>query len=82
MKPIHFNLPQVLCDHLIGENHPTHHRMFCGMIIMVIGVCVARFGGHYIHIEVIAIFADLTGYGIHALGATPFIEVVLKAMKD
>ncbi len=68
-----FNLPKHICNHVLGENHTKAHRMGAGMIVMVIGVTVAKSCAN-IHFLNLHFIADLIGYGIHGLGLTPFIE--------
>lgn len=69
------NLPREICHHLHGEDHPVHHRMIWGVVIMAGGVFIAHTAAGFPHY--VAVFIDMTGYGIHALGATPFIEWLL-----
>ena len=54
-------------SHLVGNKYPTEHKMKVGSMVMLIGVIFAT--SVPIHIV-----ADLVGYFIHGLGATPFIE--------
>ncbi len=69
------NLPRTICNHLIGEEHHTAHRMAIGMIIAFIGVEISRMGSTY-HLFSIALEGG--GYLIHAIGTIPFIEWILK----
>ena len=49
--------------------------MAAGLAIMLSGVLVARLAEGAPH--ALAIVADVTGYGIHAVGAAPFVEWLL-----
>lgn len=73
------DLPRALCNHLIGEHHTLGHRMFVGVIVMVCGVGVAHTAT--VLPEAAGFVADLTGYLIHGIGATPFVEAMMLARK-
>lgn len=70
------NLPRELCHHLIGEHHTTAHRMWVGLAVMAGGVFLAKSADMVPHY--VGVFVDLTGYGIHALGAAPYIEWLME----
>lgn len=70
------NLPREICNHLHGDSHPISHRMWAGFVVMGIGVYIAHFSAGLPHY--VAVLIDMTGYGIHALGATPYIEWLLE----
>lgn len=74
------NLPRELCHMMLGDQHKTSHRMVVGFVVMTAGVLVAK-QAHHMPYEALATLTDLTGYGVHALGATPFIEWLLGAEK-
>lgn len=69
------NLPREICHHLIGTHHKPSHRMICGTLVMAAGVAIAHTAPGFPHYMAMAV--DGIGYGIHALGATPFIEALL-----
>lgn len=69
------NLPRWICHHLIGEQHKTGHRMAVGGVVMLGGVLLAKCAEGMPHY--VGVLVDMTGYGIHALGATPYIEWLL-----
>lgn len=77
--PLVLDMPKALCNHLIGEHHTLAHRMIVGTCIMVIGVAVAHTANALP--EGAGFIADLTGYLIHGIGSTPFVEAVLMARK-
>jgi len=70
------NLPREVCHHLIGEHHKPSHRMVCGLVVMGVGVGIAKSAGffesHAIHFTL-----DMVGYAVHGLGCTPYIELLL-----
>lgn len=68
------NLPRQTCSLFIGKHHTVKHRMLAGLIIMVVGVAVAKGLPILLHSGWLHFLADLLGYGIHGLGLTPFIE--------
>lgn len=70
------NLPRKICNHLHGPDHPVSHRMWVGVAIMMGGVFLAHAGASFP--RYFAVLMDTTGYAIHALGATPFIEWLLE----
>ena len=74
MKFIHpLNIPHWVCHATIGREHKPHHRMIAGIVVMSIGVSIAKassyFDAHFMHY-----LLDGVGYGIHGIGLTPFIE--------
>lgn len=60
---------------LLGKHHTKHHRVCVGLVVMAIGVCIAKcanfFGAWYMEYTV-----DGAGYFIHAVGATPLLELL------
>lgn len=75
------NLPRALCNHIIGEHHSVSHRLFAGGIVMVVGVSTAKTAVFFqffpLHLGV-----DLIGYLIHAMGAVPYIELMMEKDHD
>lgn len=66
------NVVKTVCTHLLGPNHTVSHRMLVGVGIMCSGVFLVEItAGIYI----VHYVTNIVGYGIHAIGATPFIEV-------
>jgi hypothetical protein len=69
-----FNLPRIICVHLIGEDHTIHHRMGVGVIVMVIGVIITRCtGGVYM----LHFVGEIVGQAIHGFGTIPFGEALV-----
>jgi hypothetical protein len=64
-----------LCNHLLGEDHSHGHRMIVGIMIMFLGVVVAKSGSPILILHCIT---ETIGFGLHALGAVPFIEYANK----
>lgn len=62
-----------LCNHLLGEGHSHRHRMIVGILTMFIGVVVAKVGSPTLILHCIT---ETLGFGLHAIGAIPFIEYV------
>lgn len=48
---------------------------------MVVGVAVAKLAGD-VHFLLAHYALDIIGYGIHGLGAVPFIERVIELMRE
>lgn len=46
--------------------------MFCGVVIMMIGVAIVKAAPEHGPLHY---FADLFGYAVHGLGLTPFAKV-------
>lgn len=69
------NVPKHICTHIVGENHSQIHRLFVGVIVIVIGVGIAN-----IHIGVIVVdmTAEGIGYVIHGIGSIPIVEGILR----
>lgn len=70
------NVARPICDHLLNHDHTHAHRMVVGVMVMSVGVCIAKAAGHH-EIELVAYLGDGIGYGIHGLGLTPFVEYLL-----
>lgn len=68
-------------EHLFGDNHNSTHKMSVGFVIMFVGVCVAK-SAHVVHLDIISYFMDLIGYALHGVGASPYIEHLIKASKS
>jgi hypothetical protein len=75
------NVTRPLCHALFGHNHKHCHRMAAGVVVMGIGVTVAKFAGH-VEYQAIAFIGDGVGYAIHGLGLTPFLEFLLEKFAD
>jgi hypothetical protein len=71
------NIAKHLCKHLLGKDHDTIHHMVVGGGVMVIGVLIAKQGGH-MEAAVFHIGLDVIGYSLHGLGLTPYIEWALE----
>jgi hypothetical protein len=74
------NLPRVLCDHMLGEHHSTKHRMLVGTMVMVCGVMIAKLTSHATY-EIFEIVGDLTGYLVHGVGAVPYVDALVVAVR-
>jgi hypothetical protein len=69
------NIPRMICDHVVGENHHLHHRLKCGVMLMTVGVLIANV---HADIMLINIVSEGFGYTLHAVGAMPILETVMK----
>lgn len=74
------NVPRVLCDHMLGEQHTTKHRMVVGTLVMVCGVMIAKFTSHAPY-EILEVAGDLTGYLVHGVGAVPYVDALVMAVR-
>lgn len=70
------NFMHEICDHVVGEHHTHRHRLIAGACVMLIGVVIAHQAAH-VHPEFLAWLVDGVGYGIHAFGATPYLETAV-----
>lgn len=68
-------LPRIICNHIIGHNHHVGHRITIGFMIMVLGVFIAKTASEY---YILTIIYDACGYALHAIGAVPIIEWLIK----
>lgn len=75
-KVKHF--PVTAFEHLQGNKHTMHHRMWVGIGFMVFGVFIAMFVGEYSEHHAVKFVCDGFGYLLHGAGATPFIEHLTK----
>lgn len=73
------NLSKTICDHLIGEEHTPIHRISVGVVIMVVGVGVAK-GSMAIDYAFVHFFGDMLGYFLHGVGAIPIVDKLI--LKD
>lgn len=71
------NFVELICNQLFGEQHTHRHRMTVGVVVMCIGVTVAR-GSTYIEYEIVRVVGDLVGYLIHGLGGVPFADYLME----
>lgn len=79
-----FNLIVPLCDIIVGEDHRASTRMIVGAAVMTFGVGLVKIGvylgNHYAageHVAFVVHFiTEEFGYMIHAIGATPYIELL------
>lgn len=75
------NLIAHLCKMCLGEEHPPIIRYCAGGVIMLAGVLVAKEGGQ-IHAYHFHYIADVLGYGIHGIGAVPFVEWLIEFERE
>lgn len=75
------NLPRIICNHVVSKEHSLKHRKIVGVVIMIVGVVIMIVGvvmakGFFLPIglEVVHVVCECTGFGLHALGAVPWIE--------
>lgn len=70
------NIPYHICCHLLGETHSMNHRMGAGLLVMAMGVGIAKFTAGF-HVIVVHFCGDMLGYFIHAIGTIPFAEAAI-----
>lgn len=68
-------LPQTICCHLFGDEHPIVHRIIAGIVICVIGTILTKIPTSS---ELLKIGSDVTGLSLHGIGLTPIIERMAK----
>ncbi len=73
---VRLNVPRKLADNLVGKDHSFRHRFVFGLIMMAIGVTIAKHAGHS-HNEFVAFAGDGIGYLVHGLGTMPIAEALL-----
>lgn len=73
-----FNITRNICNHFVGEQHTLNHRMVCGGIIMIIGVGFYKVMVYSNGYFILHFFGETIGYLIHGVGASPFVEWILK----
>lgn len=74
----YINVPRLMAVHVMGKNHNEGHHMVAGVVVMVVGVMIAKSAEH-LQYEVLKYLADMVGYAIHGIGLTPYVEALLRA---
>lgn len=74
------NVTYVICDHLLGENHKSYHRLIVGTLIIFLGVVILH-STAAIGIMVVRHSIDTGAIIMHCVGGTPWIEELLKSKK-
>lgn len=77
---VRLNVARPVCHMLLGHHAKPSHRMAVGVIVMSVGVVIAKAAAG-IHYEILSLMVDGCGYAIHALGTTPFIEWLADRVK-
>lgn len=77
---IRVNIARPICNMMFGENHHPLHRFGVGVVVAGAGVVMAKTFGHG-YGTAIGFLADGVGFGLHALGITPFLEWIIKKHK-
>lgn len=72
------NVPKHISNHIFGAAHTESHRIFSGIIVMLIGVVIAKIE---IHTNALHYMFDGTGYLLHAIGTFPIIEYIKNKTK-
>lgn len=67
------NLPKIICNHLLGNQHCHRHRMVVGVLVMLTGVFIAT-ATHESQYQTVQYAGDTMGYLIHGMGCIPFID--------
>jgi uncharacterized protein YcfJ len=75
------NVVRPICNHLVGRHHTFTHRLITGVIVMVVGVLIAKHFGHSSN-QLVAIIGDAIGYGLHGLGLTPLVESMVGEFEE
>ena len=75
------NITRKRCNHLVGKEHSSFHRIAVGVVFMTLGVGIAKSFAHNQY-EVVEYLADITGYGLHGLGLTPIVERLLEISEE
>lgn len=73
----HGNIVRPVFAVLLGKHHNVWFRMATGVAIAVVGLFTAKYFGHS-HNEFVAYAGDGVGYGLHAVGCTPFIDKAIE----
>jgi hypothetical protein len=65
--------PVRIYDHISGDRFSHSHKMFCGSLLMTIGVFISTIGGETSY-RVIKFICDGFGYALHGAGCAPFMD--------
>lgn len=74
-----FNIPHLICNHILGKEHKLRHRITVGTVFMVAGVLVSKVGGG-VSIIVLHYLFEVFGSAIHGIGLVPWIEYITENM--
>lgn len=77
---IRINVVRPICDSLVGEHHTFRHRAMIGVLVMLVGVMIAKSLGHSSY-HIVAVVGDAIGYGLHGIGLIPFAEAIVSSEK-
>jgi hypothetical protein len=73
-------LPVCVWDHLIGERFPHRHKMTVGVVVMIVGVGMAKIG-HILGGALTEYSFETLGFMLHGAGCTPYYEFLQKWSK-
>jgi hypothetical protein len=67
------NIPQLICNHVIGKEHKIQHRVTVGTAMMLVGVAISRCGNGVTFL-VLHWCIEAFGSFVHGIGVVPWIE--------
>lgn len=70
------NVPRHMCRLVLGHQHKPIHRMGAGIVVMTIGVAVAKAAPA---VGILHYGMDIAGYFIHAVGGVPFLDWLIES---
>lgn len=68
------NLPYILCDHLLGENHKLYHRLILGTMIILAGAGLILINST----SAALVITHTAGVIIDGIGVIPWLELVIQ----
>lgn len=69
------NVPERICEHVLGPNHTEFHRRVTGVLVMILGVAIVKMS-LLINFWPLHFSADVLGYFVHGFGAVPFFKAL------
>lgn len=74
------NIPRKICNHIIGKEHKEHHRITVGLVVMIVGVVIAK--APISGVFVVHVILETGGFLLHCIGAIPIVQRIEKLYKN
>jgi hypothetical protein len=73
------NVPKHIACVVFGEKHSVAARLSVGVVIMFVGVALAKLPGFLdLHFVGAHFLADVVGNAVHGVGLVPFLELAAR----
>ena len=75
------SIPYNVFSHLVSNKHNKIHRFIYGATVSILGVILARSGGHCKY-EILEVIFDWSGYCLHGIGFIPLIDHFTEKIRE